>query len=381
MLMYNLRVPTSSSTISFKADVDVTTGTETVGDKTTTVGDWPATVDISDIICKSDINVSELCRLELCPQLDVYRDQIGITIMPSDYSSFPAIIPEHTHTNYTHTTHESSTTALSLSSSQPLQGLQGETIDGTEAVGMSDDACGNNDYGDAYDDYDAPDDAYHADDTFDVPSYPDGHEETTHPDAATKAGSHSPSAAGAFSPSRPQRYSLSSTAKIKWTDNTLDPTDSTSLQIIQKGVDNLDLVANHDYTFFNTEVLTKGNAWAGARHWKFAAKRRDAAAAAVAARVTRSQVIKDKGGNEKKSCVGVEEEEEEEEVVATVTKATRGKKAAADKGMIEFSMDLVDEVTLDLSPYGKVDANILKAASANAGNTDTVNESLFLPTG
>lgn len=355
MLMYNMRLSKGTSTLSFKAEgigitnyLDSPEATSTSTSISTSSNDQ---INIGDLIFKSNINLPELSRMDICPQLEVYRDQIGIISMPSDFCSFPAWIDS---------------TSFPSPSNYFVDNEQQQQVSEGEGGGHNH----NQDIGDYYDD-DAGgggDDDYYPDggENDDEPCFPpnEAGDELAFMDDNALAGDNE----GAPVSVNPRRYSSSNNQKIDWvTSSDTADINEDNMEVIQQGIDNLMLTGSHDYTFFDTNALTKGNAWAGARHWKYAAKRREAAE------------LTSKRSSERQKAALLNSADSTETAEVNSTPSTSNAKGSTEKGapVVVFTVEGVEEGLLELPTSGqKTDATLLKGVK---GDASVAKESLFLP--
>lgn len=255
MLMANMRVlPTQCSLLfdcnRLTADIIDTSpsGDEAAGSQV---------IDVSDLIFKSGFTTSDLCNESVCPTLDSFRESLGIkdssagnfdNTMFSDYfptSSF-ALAPSSSWSS----SHQP--IAASASSSTLLQ--QADNID----------------YDDDYDDYQGDGNVGDFEFSSEQQQLGTPCKSSTTPNrkSATPGGTGRRSSIGAkIHWDTVFNQDVATDTVVRDTENIAVSTEATATYIYDEAV-----IAGNDYTFYDMDKMAKNNSWAGARHWKFAAK-------------------------------------------------------------------------------------------------------------
>lgn len=260
MLLNNIRVSSTSCNIVFTttglgpADVaDVTDTDDKAASATQTTNESIKSsihnqnhhfIDISDLLSRSGINMSGLFQECISPQFDIYRATIGVS------DSLSGVM---TITNDDINDQQIQPLSLSLSDHQSQDNLY---FDGD----MDQDDVGDSGMGLLDEDDNA--DAARANQSSDDPS---NSQTLSLAQIATSASSKIIWDT-VFSPS----------AVNTTTTRTQDDTPSKSLSAIAG--EEINIISGNDYSYFDVEMLSKSNAWAGAKHWKFASRVRGAAA-------------------------------------------------------------------------------------------------------
>jgi hypothetical protein len=141
------------------------------------------------------------------------------------------------------------------------------------------------------------------------------------------------------------------------------------MEMLTQGLESITIsnAGPSEYSYFDTSaVFSATNAWAGARHWKYATRKRTAAAAPAEA----SQ------GTENAAEGDVEETVAAGKKAKKTTKKTV--KSRAEAGVIEFSSELVDVSLFDL-PKGKSKTDATVQTAATISKQDASAATLFLP--
>jgi hypothetical protein len=329
------------------------------------------------LLSRVNFPASELDGLQICPVLDMYRDQVGLLDLLPAASDIVA-------------TSELLTTLCPSSSSRGGSGgggaswlyadsdAAGATAATAAAAGGGSGGYEHDQQGGAgYDDYDDNNDHTYGGDGDD--GYDNGFEDSSAaaaatPTAAADGGGDAEGSklrwADLVGSSNSNRESLSATQPSS--SDIASPTAADAEAVAQS----LELISGsgfaglqdgtQEYSYFDTSssaLFSSSNAWAGARHWKYATRKRTATAAASTAAAPLAE----------SSTALQEEDEEEAEAMRAGSKAANGRKkttAGAKKttkkdksdGILDFSAGAVDEALFDL-PAAAAKGKTKKAAA------------------
>ena len=292
MLMNNLRLSSSSCSLSFhfptsSSSPSTTFTTENVNNDDDNVPDNDNNVitspvmttnvllplkqiNLGDLLSRAQITKNQLSQLSICPMLDIYREQIQIAINHSSLSSIALnysteiidydIISDYDnyhdkHVENDHTTHSK----LMISN----------TFNNNTNHDISDNFNNHDD-----DNYDGGHDCFDDDNDYNMNQY-DGNNLTT----GTTYENHN--------------YT-ESMGKLRWDEKQLNKSnikDNKNEKVTK--IDNhlnieLEMLSTHmeqilslstgpsEYSYFDTNaVFTTNNAWAGAKHWKYATRKKN----------------------------------------------------------------------------------------------------------
>lgn len=239
MLMTNLRLCKGSAGILFNPDdVPAAPAAESC------VG-----IDLSDLIAKASIDIQALIATAVCPAMDGYRETLGVAesaagllemLSTSDDLGLPAVVP--------------------LASLQPAP-----TYTSTAIADYGDDyddgpVGGDNDYDD-YDHVSAPSTA---------PLQQPSQQHKIQWDAVF---------GGNASPSKLQQAEVGTAIESGAVLMAVAVDGGEAVTTTTALLQDLQLEPANDYGFLSENAL--GNAWAGAKHWKYASRARTAAAASI----------------------------------------------------------------------------------------------------
>jgi hypothetical protein len=177
--------------------------------------------------------------------------------------------------------------------------------------------------------------------------------------------------------------------KLNWeaSNNTSSPAKSADVQLIAEGLESLQILSENyvnpyvkDYSVFDVDALVSNNTWAGARHWKYATRRKEAsnnlaAAAKIAdAAIAASQATADPTDE-------VDEEEGELSAAGKKRKAAPKKTSRAKQEVlpIAFTLDLVSEADFELPAKNKRDTSLQTVAALEKASSAVEINALLLP--
>ena len=332
----------SQITPSICAAADPTVVPDRARDRAPVCGDDFTDVDMPDLIARAGLVLSELADLELCPALDVYRERMAVGALTTD-----TLLQEYPALSYTAFPSSSSSSASAwLGSGNPAgpqaAGFAGASADGAADGGDDDWGAGDmgGDYGAGYDDLDethvtSPTSQQQPQQKKEV-RWSDEFEETDMQNIDSLSPIH-PSSANAGGVGM-------ESAGVAETE--------ADMQLLTQGLDSLKVSGEEEYSFFDTDSLfasSNNNAWAGAKHWKFAAKKRTqpirAAKSGAATAASDESGTADAGQKEAATGTGKK------------TKRKADAKSSTAAAQIEFTLELVEE-----SAFGEI-----KKSSSSAG--------------
>jgi condensin complex subunit 2 len=340
MLMVNLRMAPNSSTLRFNLETiskeaevqsSITEGSVTVPSTEMIVEQQPivessssssSMIDISTLILKSGFTYTDLEKMTICPHLDEYRKTLDIIdsdagIVTNEFVSEQASLV-------------ASSEPYAKSSSSPEQQMDEPIVD----YGDDDNGCGFECYDDNGDD-----------------------NQVISPQEKRKS-----------TPSR----RLSGAPKLDWDDipQTRVPfgeyqPDVPEEQQIEPTVEAVaGITASNEYNFFDMNMISKTNAWAGARHWKFAT------------RMSSRLANKDESNNNQ----NVAEENKNDDDNNNTEKSKTQQKSInkKEKSKIDFFDEWVSEECF-ATPSGKSDTTVMTNAAILKNETASEEGALFLP--
>jgi hypothetical protein len=272
-------------------------------------------IDITDIIHKSGINLMELQHMEICPELDTYRDILGLN--KDAHDNLLHHVLNELHITSTTVSHRS----LSFNEFGGIRdGGKSSTDDVIQPPALSGDDYDdgpNDDYGGYNDD---PVD-YGADSTNNIGNDSNAQEakKTFDWDVVFDDGKNESN--------DPKKGGRDFEDKQYWQDNAI--------------------IADNDYNFFDVnEMNNQTNAWAGAQHWKFGTR--------ASARLKQKQ------------CNSSDEN------VASMLSPPKKKKRAAPKPkfLFDFSTEFMrnNKITIQY-PTGRSDSTTMTAKSRSVKGT------------
>ena len=331
MLMVNLRMAPNSSSLVFNLETiskepEIQPAPEIVDTNAPEATAAPipvandsSVVDISTLILKSGFTYNDLAKMTICPALDEYRKTLEI----EDDSTGSV-------------TTEFITEQLSLvptaepvvnSSSSPILDYNNEVMD----YGDDDNGCGFEYYDDNDDD-----------------------------DAQVVAAQETRKS---FTPNR----RLSGAPKLDWDEipQTRVPFGGSQPEteqelIVEAGITGI--TANNEYNFFDMNMISKSNAWAGARHWKFATR--------ISTRLAKQ--------DETKTTDNAAEEEGHDDGKEKSTKSQNRTTNKKEKSKIDFFDEWVGEDSF-VAPSGKSDTTVMTSAAILKNEAASDEGALFLP--
>jgi len=143
-------------------------------------------------------------------------------------------------------------------------------------------------------------------------------------------------------------------SKLQW-DEDAGANLAADMELISQGLEQVALSGPAEYSYFDTNaIFSSSNAWAGARHWKYATRKRT-------------------------PTTPVGDDTAVEDAVVKKSKAKRGKKGEkkADPGFMEFSRQKIDEKSFGLPNFRAKDTTLQTAAAV--AKADAGAGSLLLP--
>jgi hypothetical protein len=318
-------------------------------------------IDITDLIFKSGISLAELSELVVCSSLDDYRNQIGIIgstigIVESntsdDYLSIPVNL-KFVSNVVMHNNNEETQNNNNINN-DPCNMMQNEDTD-------DNDFCG-----DAYDDAPAEDYDMNENQTQNQINNPLPTDEKNNSFTRSpklKINWNNDALNSSTTANTIQIAELKTNHSNEVNQNATENITNTVASLV--GIDNI--VEDNEYTFFDLQAMTKCNAWAGARHWKYATRTVAKAEAASENKKAEKNQTNEEDGNGSDDNIT-------NEVVKTKTKTSKKKK---ELEQIEFSMELADESLFKLSK--KNDTTLLTNAAIEKTTLEAESNVLFLP--
>jgi hypothetical protein len=297
-------------------------------------------INLADLLQRSEITVSSLAGQSVCSALTMYRDQICLPKEETYLSKLSEVL--------TSTAVHAWPTAAAGDDSQvpgPSAASQGADMDW-------EDSNNDNDFGADYGD--------------------DGGDDYEQNAPASRMSA--PFATNVSAVPSPAGSTASEFKKLRWDDISGEAVSrggamAADMELLSQGLESITIsnAGPSEYSYFDTSaVFSATNAWAGARHWKYATRKRTAAAAPAEA----SQ------GTEN----AAEGEAEETVTAGKKAKKTTKKtvKSRAEAGVIEFSSELVEVSLFDL-PKGKSKTDATVQTAATISKQDASAATLFLP--
>ena len=293
-------------------------------------------IDLADLLQRSEITVAGLTGLSVCPALNMYRDQICVPKQEAVLTNLAEVL----------TASRSCPTAAAgddICTAQPNPTTANNDNDWED---NDDGGCG--DFGDAY-----------GEDDFDGQSLP------ARASIAPFASALSPVASPDGSTAAANEFK-----KLRWEDgeSTQSAAMSADMEVLVQGLEHIAInnAGPSEYSYFDSNAaFGTSNAWAGARHWKYATRKRTA----VAQPETAPETAPSAGEGEEAAVVGSK---------AKKTKKTTAKKSEKATGAIDFSEELVDEALFDM-PKGKSKSDPTSQTAATLSKQEAGAAALFLP--
>ena len=305
-------------------------------------------VDITDLVFKCGFNVSDLDGLTICPTLSDYRKMMGVkedltgclegdVVVASVWGDVPV-----------------GTVVSAPNTSAPA--WASESVSSSSAMaGYADEYVPQEDFGDyGADTYAGDDDD---DDCDDEGNYIASNRRAT---MATGMAGGGMAAAPRASLGAPGDPSECQTQKIRW--DAMIPSETAGeaapVQWEGLGAQGGAMTSGNEYAFFDLEALMKSNSWAGARHWRYAAKRAPAASAST-----------DKVDEEEAAAP------EEGEEKAKKAKKTNKKEPFT----LSFTSEVVSESHFVINAKGRTDTTLMTSAAIEKASAAASEGELFLP--
>jgi len=345
MLMNNLRTSTQGCALSFHFK-DAVCNQEAASDSGAANGQGydDTNTSIADALARFSTNVAELSDSSLCPALDVYRERMGLpTSSVSSSSSIAAgEIPK----------------AGCLDAVvQMLDSLVAAAGPTTATAGAAFEGGMNGDLDDWVDANNCEDDNFGA-------SGLDDNGADGFPESPSIAAFGDQEVAAAVTLSPISSDDSSECNKLRWDDDgpaahaadigDANPASGSAggllraadMEALTQGMEYINLAGPAEYSYFNTNaIFSSSNAWAGARHWKYASTRKRVAAVAAESGASSAAAAASTASS---GDGGVEDGEESvsSSSVAPNQRKRSGKQGGGKSksdGYIDFSADLVDE--------------------------------------
>eukprot|EP01034_Spumella_vulgaris_P026475 gene26475-33056_t len=373
MLMYNMRLQPNSCSLSFDCKaLHEEVKSKAAGDSAEPTGIVPAPVvppghqdpflDLGDLVARAGLSVQDLCSLSICPPLDDYRQAAGVPeCLVGLMDPFNVSATDHIFSGAS----DGRRSYGSTTSSAPVTGHDGPSA---PSFGGGNDMDMMDDNNDDYNDYGGDDGG---DNDYEEPSVAEG-AVPTRPSLLSVGRSSIGSAVGK--------------TKLNWDSsaNASSPAKSADIQLIAEGLESLQILSENyvnpyvkDYSVFDVDALISNNTWAGARHWKYATRRKEASSTLAAAAKLADAAIAASQADP------VEELEEEEETTAAgkKRKAAPKKASKASKEIlpISFTLDLVNEAEFELPAKNKRDASLQTTAALEKASSAAEINALLLP--
>jgi condensin complex subunit 2 len=345
MLMNNLRVTPGSCALVFASD-GLTEGSATASTES-------AMVDVTDLVFKCGFAASDLTSMTLCPIFSDYRQTIGV---PEDVTGALDASTFASASVWTSASFPSSSSHSSGGKSSSLVGAGSSPVEefcpaagDDEGMGMG----GGGDFDDyagaAYDDGNDNDDADDCDEEGNyIASTRRASMAVGGPAAATSAASAAVIGADDDDTAPLQTH------KIRWEDDGNGPPSAS--EWVGIGVAGAPVSQASEYAFFDLDALMKNNTWAGARHWRYASRRREA--------TTKPAAEAEEGAEDGKE--------------APAAKATKGRAKKAAFALV-FDGTAVPESSFAVSTKSRGDATLMTNAAVEKELAKAEEGELFLP--
>jgi hypothetical protein len=303
-------------------------------------------IDVQDLIQRASLTAEKVSSLSVCPQLKGYRNELKIEDATAN------VLSRATQLLATLKDNGNSYPSYAPTSNKPFENLSNEDF--------------------AVDSYVPAADVM--DQSMDLPLYADYNENDNDYFGNTTADENSRDSGDYFAVDEPAlpspRGSIApvESTKVLWTVNQEDSnTMQKEIKVIAESIDQAGLNANNDYAYFNMEELhSSGNAWAGAKHWKYATRQMkkivDTAAISNEIVSTASQSVDTLDDSSKASTIE--------------NKATTKKSKTAAANVFSLSLVPVDESKFGKGT-GKTDTSLLTSAAIDKMESES--ESLLLP--
>jgi hypothetical protein len=337
MLINNLRLSPGTCSLSFACK-----GLLPPIDEETTPPSSDS-VDITDLVTKSGVDLSYLAELQVCPALDEYREQLQINLPTTFPNQYENILLNGLFTYYDN---DVAPTDLVPSTNNLFIAPVNKSEPNTNVGDDNDFVDDNNDWT--------------GDDNNDV-----------------SVDNNNNMVEGEYGEIMETMESLPNNFNDEIANFNIAQTESSdTLSDIQKGMDGLKISAvSQDYAFFDINSLSKDNSWAGARHWKYAsARQQDSNPIAVVVTKLNSRNKHVVGDNE-----SISEGVERGELVEIDCKKKKKSTKSDLTNKIEFSPTMFDETEFGLPSCKKIDSTIISSAMLEKGSSEAEVNSLLLP--
>lgn len=299
MLLYNMRLSTASCSLHFPAQAHSQEWRDTERENLNYRIAQNQVINMKDLVQRSGLTKEKVQQLNLCHKLEDYRRTLqipksSIGVLDAQDSVFSAL----------------SEVSAPVSQSQ----YSGESVEATHKPFEG----SNNDYAFDYND----DFGYFESD--DVPLMND--EPAKFQRTSSSSASNAPSQGEI--PSDVEDFPDG--GKLKWCVNQEDKArNSQDLKPVMEAFNRLEIQPGNDYDYFNIDELnSSSNAWAGAKHWKYASKRLQ----------EKAQQKLDKESSQSKGIEPATQSNEEKK------KEKKSKsKGSTTSGPLQFTLDRVEE--------------------------------------
>lgn len=348
MLMNNLRVTQGTCSLVFTSDgllEDPTSEQEPVS----------PLVDISDLVFKCGFALSDLSGLTICPTLADYRKTMGVEEVTSGCYAGPVVsraiwgdcssssgagLPIPQSNTFT-------VTPIADDDVAPLADYASADYDDGNDCGAAYDDAGNDEHDDCDD---------------------EGNYIASNRRASMAGGPCMPMSRKSMGGpgSGPLDEDIApaqqtQTHKIAWDDGQTDGQASAAVApIVWEGMgQGTTLTEANDYAFFDLDALAKSNLWAGARHWRYATRRRE-------------PVVKEVKNSE--------ENDEENDAKEPAGKKSAASKSKKIKGFsLTFGPTAVQESLFAVPTKSRGDSTMLTTAAIEKDNAKADLGELYLP--
>lgn len=340
------RVSSTDCSLCFTSDLPVdVASTEAVAAPVSKSGS--AKIDITDLISRCGFDAASLLSMAICPALLTYREMIGVEESSEgvfDFSEFSTYFPVESNSAtfiVDNTANQDNEPETYLNSSMHISGDDDDND--------YDDDNGETDFGgDSFGDF----------------------------SPLPQVSSARKSMAGI---ALNRRSSLGGVGKIQWDAASVSEIDivetagdpatpgrnSTGSKPTSNAVawDASGISCSNDYSFFDLDTVNKSNSWAGARHWKYANRRK-------ALIPTEKPFVAEEAGEEENESVATK-------TVASKAKATKGSK---EKFSFDFSSEWPKEELFAVPKKARGgDVTCLTAAALEKDAAFEEEGGLFLP--
>lgn len=361
MLLSNLRLLPDTCSIVF-ARIESDRNTEKIKEEKQSLAQWGVSqIDMTDLFSQIDLSASDEKSVKICPGLDEYRRQLNIN--PSTLGILPM--------------KDATAEMRDLLRNDSIIPSRNFLINQEDGKRSYLDEVDDNDFGaaDDVDYFESADDA--GNDFMDSSpmtnpiserrsSYSERRKslviDTSDSSMTSKhgkiqwsavCGEASPAIPSIVTPSRdsdnPSAISSSSGPIFDWNDLTS---------------------SNNDYAFINIDALNNGNAWAGAKHWKYATRSHN-----------KTLKISEESDSSPNSCDAIDSPEELIVKESKTSKETKKTKGSKEKFTIDFSVmdpSFIDQSAFEIPSNSKgTDSTMLTASAVE--KMEQSYEELLLP--